>query len=369
MDLCEPLLRGISSYGTENPTDIQKRALKPCISGYDVIAQAPSCKGKTTMFIIAILQKLNVNCKDCQALILVPSRELAQGIRAVVLALGDYMNVTCHACIGGTHIREDMKRLEAGVQVVVGTPGRIYDMLKTSVLRSENIEMFVLDNVDELLSRGFKDQVYDVLTMLSRTIQGIIVSATMSSELLEIAAKFMNDPVKILTKREEYSLESIRQFYVDVEREDWKLDTLYDLLDILSIPQAVIFCNELRTVTWLTEKLRAHNITVSTVYYDMDAQQCNDAIKEFRVGSSRILLRTDTLKVDIDIAQFYLVINYDLPNDCQIYINRIGRSGKFGRKSVAINFITKDEQRTLHDIEQYYNTKIEELPMNIADLI
>ncbi|CAF1025977.1 unnamed protein product [Adineta steineri] len=272
------------------------------------------------------------------------------------------MNVTCHACIGGTHIREDMKRLEAGVQVVVGTPGRIYDMLKTSVLRSENIKMFVLDDADELLSRGFKDQIYDVLTMLSRTIQGIIVSATMSSELLEIAAKFMNDPVKILTKREEHSLESIRQFYVDVEREDWKLDTLYDLLDILSITQAVIFCNKLRTVTWLTEKLRAHNITVSTV-------QCNDAIKEFRVGSSRILLRTDTLKVDIDTAQFYLVINYDLPNDCQIYINRIGRSGKFGRKSVAINFITKDEQRTLHDIEQYYNTKIEELPMNIDDLI
>ncbi|CAF3707687.1 unnamed protein product [Rotaria sp. Silwood1] len=369
MNLREPLLRGIYGYGLERPANVQQHALKPCISGYDVIAQAQAGTGKTITFIIAVLQQLNVDCKDCQALILVPTRELAQEIHRVVLALGEHMHVTCHACVGGVNSREDMKQLEAGVQVVVGTPGRTYDMLNRSALRSENIKMFVLDEADELLSRGFKEQIYDVFTALPENVQVIVVSATMPCDLLEITAKFMNDPVKVLIKREERTLDGIRQFYVNIEREEWKLDTLYELFDTLTITQTVIFCNTCRKIDWLTEKLRARNLTVSALHLNMDAKQRNDAIKEFRTGSSRILVRADTLEGDTDIPQVSLVINYDLPTDRESYIHRIGRSGAFGRKGVAINFTTNDERQTLHHIEQYYNTQIEELPMDFADLI
>ncbi|CAF2905510.1 unnamed protein product [Rotaria sp. Silwood2] len=387
MNLREPLLRAIYGYGLERPSDVQQRALKPCISGYDVIVQAQSGTGKTITFIIAVLQQLNMDCKDCQALILVPTRELAQGIHRIVLALGEHMNVTCYACTGGVNLREDIKLLEAGVKVVVGTPGRVSDMLKRSALRmrfishmchifilihavgNENIKMFVLNEADELLSRGLNEQIYDVFTLLPENVQVIAVSATMPCDLLDITAKFMNDPVKVLIKREERTLEGILQFYVNVEREEWKLDTLCELFDTLPITQTVIFCSTCRKIDWLTEKLRARNSMVSTLHLDMDAKQRNDAIKEFRTGSSRILVRTDMLGCDTDIPQVSLVINYDLPTNRESYIHRIGRSGAFGRKGVAINFITNDERQTLRNIEQYYNTKIEELPIDIADLI
>ncbi|CAF2177820.1 unnamed protein product [Rotaria magnacalcarata] len=371
MNLREPLLRGIHSYGLERPAGVQQRALKPCISGYDVIVQAQSGTGKTIAFIIAVLQQLNMDCKDCQALILVPMRELAKGIHTVVLALGEHMHVTCHACIGGVNLREDMKRLETGAQVIVGTPGRTYDILKRSALRSENIKMFVLDAADEILSRGFNEQIYGVFRTLPENVQVIVVSATVPSDLLEVTAKLMNDPVTVLIKREERTLDGIRQFYVNAEREEWKLDTLYDLFDTLAITQTqtVIFCNTCQKIDWLAEKLRAHNLTVSSLHLDMDAKQRNDTMKEFRTGSSRILVRTDTFERDNDIPQVSLVINYELPTNRESYIYRIGRSGAFGRKGVAINFIINDEQQTLHNIEQYYHTQIEKLPIDIADFI
>jgi len=369
MNLREPLLRGIYGYGFERPSAIQQRAIKPCILGHDVIAQAQSGTGKTATFAISILQQLDPELKDCQALILAPTRELAQQIQKVVLALGDYMGVTCHACIGGTNVRDDIKRLEAGVQIVVGTPGRVYDMLNRSALRSKTIKMFVLDEADEMLSRGFKEQIYDVFTTMPQNIQVILLSATMPSEVLEVTTKFMNDPIKILVKKEELTLEGIRQFYVTVEREEWKLDTLCDLYETLTITQAVIFCNTRRKVDWLTEKMRGRDFTVSAMHGDMDQKERDVIMKEFRTGSSRVLITTDLLARGIDVQQVSLVINYDLPNNRENYIHRIGRGGRFGRKGVAINFVTDDDRRTLRDIEQFYNTQVQEMPMNVADLI
>jgi translation initiation factor 4A len=369
MNLREPLLRGIYGYGFERPSAIQQRAIKPCILGHDVIAQAQSGTGKTATFAISILQQLDMESKDCQALILAPTRELAQQIQKVVLALGDYMGISCHACIGGTNVRDDMKRLEAGVQIVVGTPGRVYDMLNRSALRSKSIKMFVLDEADEMLSRGFKEQIYDVFTTMPQNIQVILLSATMPSDVLEVTTKFMNDPIKILVKKEELTLEGIRQFYVTVEREEWKLDTLCDLYETLTITQAVIFSNTRRKVDWLTEKMRGRDFTVSAMHGDMDQKERDVIMKEFRTGSSRVLITTDLLARGIDVQQVSLVINYDLPNNRENYIHRIGRGGRFGRKGVAINFVTDEDRRTLRDIEQFYNTQVQEMPMNVADLI
>lgn len=369
MSLREELLRGIYAYGFEKPSAIQQRAIVPSIKGHDVIAQAQSGTGKTATFSIAILQQIDTKLRHCQALVLAPTRELAQQIQKVVMALGDYMGAQCHACIGGTSVREDMRKLDDGVHVVVGTPGRVFDMISRKVLRTGEIKMFVLDEADEMLSRGFKDQIYDVFRHLNSSIQVVLLSATMPAEVLEVTTRFMREPVRILVKKEELTLEGIRQFYVSVEREEWKLDTLCDLYETLTITQAVIFCNTRRKVDWLTEKMHQKDFTVSAMHGDMDQKERDVIMREFRSGSSRVLITTDLLARGIDVQQVSLVINYDLPTNRENYIHRIGRGGRFGRKGVAINFVTEEDKRTLHDIEKFYNTRIDEMPMNVADLI
>jgi len=369
MNLKEELLRGIYAYGFEKPSAIQQRAIVPCIKGMDVIAQAQSGTGKTATFSIAILEKIDTALRETQALILAPTRELAQQIQKVVMSLGDYMGAQCHACIGGTSVKEDMRKLDHGQHIVVGTPGRVFDMISRKVLRTNDIKQFVLDEADEMLSRGFKDQIYDVFRHLNQEIQVILLSATMPAEVLEVTTRFMREPVRILVKKEELTLEGIRQFYISVEREEWKLDTLCDLYETLTITQAVIFCNTRRKVDWLTEKMHQRDFTVSAMHGDMDQKERDVIMREFRSGSSRVLITTDLLARGIDVQQVSLVINYDLPTNRENYIHRIGRGGRFGRKGVAINFVTDEDKRSLQDIEKFYNTQIDEMPMNVADLI
>lgn len=369
MSLNEALLRGIYAYGFEKPSAIQQRAILPCIKGHDCIAQAQSGTGKTATFSISILQRIDSLSNNTQALILAPTRELAQQIQKVVLALGDYLNVSCHACIGGTNVREGMRKIEAGVQVVVGTPGRVFDMINRRIINTSHIKMFVLDEADEMLSRGFKDQIYDIFQTLSRDVQVVLLSATMPSDVMEVTKRFMRDPISILVKKEELTLEGIKQFYINVEKEDWKLETLCDLYETLTITQAVIFCNTRRKVDWLTEKMCGRDFTVSAMHGDMEQKERDVIMREFRSGSSRVLITTDLLARGIDVQQVSLVINYDLPTNRENYIHRIGRGGRFGRKGVAINFVISDDQRVLEDIESHYNTTIHEMPMDVADLI
>merc|ERR1712126_515215 len=288
MNLKEELLRGIYAYGFEKPSAIQQRAIVPCIKGLDVIAQAQSGTGKTATFSIAILEKIDTGLRECQALILAPTRELAQQIQKVVMSLGDYMGAQCHACIGGTSVREDMRKLDVGQHIVVGTPGRVFDMISRKVLRPNDIKQFVLDEADEMLSRGFKDQIYDVFRHHNQEIQVILLSATMPQEVLEVTSRFMRDPIRILVKKEQLTLEGIRQFYISVEREEWKLD-------------------------WLTEKMHERDFTVSAMHGDMDQKERDVIMREFRSGSSRVLITTDLLARGIDVQQVSLVINYDLP--------------------------------------------------------
>jgi len=325
-------------------------------------------------------------------------------------ALGDYLGVKVHACVGGTSVREDQRILQAGVHVVVGTPGRVFDMLRRQSLRQDYIKMFVLDEADEMLSRGFKDQVcihtgfqvslhclfrdlralswlflffeflfliiffpgcqiYDIFQLLPSKVQVGVFSATMPPEALEITRKFMNKPVRILVKRDELTLEGIKQFYVNVDKEEWKLETLCDLYETLAITQSVIFVNTRRKVDWLTDKMRGRDHTVSATHGDMDQNTRDIIMREFRSGSSRVLITTDLLARGIDVQQVSLVINYDLPTQPENYLHRIGRSGRFGRKGVAINFVTSDDDRMLFDIQKFYNVVVEELPSNVADLL
>ena len=369
MDLKEDLLRGIYAYGFEKPSAIQQRAVKPTLIGRDVIAQAQSGTGKTATFAIGILQRLDTGIKDCQALVLAPTRELAQQIVKVVAALGDFMNIKIHACVGGTAVRDDIRTLQDGVHVVVGTPGRVYDMIQRRALKLDHVQIFVLDEADEMLSRGFKEQIYDVFKYMPETVQCTIFSATMPLEVLEVTSKFMRDPIRILVKRDELTLEGIKQFFIAIEREEWKLDTLCDLYATLTITQAIIYCNTRRKVDYLTEKMQERDFTVSSMHGDMDQRERDLIMREFRSGSSRVLITTDLLARGIDVQQVSLVINYDLPTNRENYIHRIGRSGRFGRKGVAINFITSGDVRYLRDIESFYNTQVDEMPSHVADLI
>lgn len=369
MNLKEELLRGIYAYGFERPSAIQARAVLPIVAGHDTIAQAQSGTGKTGTFAIGTLQKIDPNIKKAQALVLAPTRELAQQIHKVMKALGDFLNVSIHACVGGTLVREDIRALREGCQVIVGTPGRVFDMIKRRELELTNVKLFTLDEADEMLSRGFKDQIYDIFQYLPNSVQVCLFSATMPDDILELSTKFMRNPVRILVKKEELTLEGIKQFYIAVEKEEWKLDTLCDLYETLTITQAIIYTNTRRRVDWLSEKMRQKDFTVSSMHGDMQPNERELIMKEFRSGSSRVLITTDLLARGIDVQQVSLVINYDLPANRENYIHRIGRSGRFGRKGVAINFVTQDDVRTMRELETFYNTQIEEMPMNVADLI
>ncbi|KAE8698486.1 DEAD-box ATP-dependent RNA helicase 2 [Hibiscus syriacus] len=400
MGLKDDLLRGIYNYGFEKPSAIQQRAVMPIINGRDVIAQAQSGTGKTSMIALTVCQVVDTASREVQALILSPTRELASQTEKVIRTIGDFMNIQAHACIGGKSVGEDIRKLEHGVHVVSGTPGRVCDMIKRRTLRTRAIKLLILDESDEMLSRGFKDQIYDVYRHLPPEIQVCLISATLPHEILEMTSKFMTDPIRILVKRDELTLEGIKQFFVAVEREEWKFDTLCDLYDTLTITQAVIFCNTKRKVDWLTEKMRSNNFTVSSMHGDMPQKERDAIMAEFRDGATRVLITTDVWARGLDVQQannkiwfdasiivqyhlgdqlcmvvlalmykVSLVINYDLPNNRELYIHRIGRSGRFGRKGVAINFVKSDDIKVLRDIEQYYSTQIDEMPMNVADLI
>ncbi|KAJ1657527.1 RNA helicase [Dispira simplex] len=369
MGLKEDLLRGVFAYNFERPSAIQQRAIIPIKRGRDVIAQAQSGTGKTATFSIGILQSIETSVRETQAIVLAPTRELATQIQSVVLALGDYMNVQCHASIGGTKLTDDFRKLDHGQHVVIGTPGRILDMLKQRRLRVRQLKMLVLDEADELLNQGFKEQIYDIYRYLPPATQVVVLSATLPPDVLDVTSKFMTDPVRILVKRDEITLEGIKQFFVAVEKEEWKFDTLCDLYDMLTITQAVIFCNTRRKVDWLTKKMREANFTVSSMHGEMPQRERDAIMQEFRQGSSRVLITTDVWARGIDVQQVSLVINYDLPINRENYIHRIGRSGRFGRKGVAINFVRNEDTRTLRDIEQYYSTQIDEMPMNVSDLL
>jgi translation initiation factor 4A len=369
LDLQEGLLRGIYSYGFEKPSAIQQRAIRPVLDGRDTIGQAQSGTGKTATFVIGSLQRVDYGLKACQALILAPTRELAQQIHKVVLALGDYLKVKCHSCIGGTSVRDDIDRLRDGQHVVVGTPGRVFDMISKRHLRIDDLLTFVLDEADEMLSRGFKDQIYDIFKTMPPNVQVCLFSATMPPEILDMTTKFMRDAVRILVKKDELTLEGIRQFYVAIEKEEWKLDTLCDLYETLTITQAIIYCNTRRKVDFLADQMTKRDFTVSTMHAELDQKERDLIMREFRSGSSRVLISTDLLARGIDVQQVSLVINFDLPQNMENYLHRIGRSGRFGRKGVAINFVTNNDVRSMKDIEKYYHTQIEEMPMDIADMI
>uniref|UniRef100_A0A1J3IA53 RNA helicase n=1 Tax=Noccaea caerulescens TaxID=107243 RepID=A0A1J3IA53_NOCCA len=366
MGMNDKVLRGVYDYGFKKPSEIQQRAVMPILKGRDVIAQAQSGTGKTSMIAISVCQIVNTSSRKIQVLVLSPSRELATQTEKTIQAIGVHTNIQAHACIGGKSIGEDIKKLERGVHAVSGTPGRVYDMIKRGSLQTKAVKLLILDESDEMLSKGLKDQIYDVYRSLPHDIQVCLISATLPQEILEMTKKFMTDPVMILVKRDELTLEGIKQYYVDVGEEEWKFDTLCDLYGRLIINQAIIFCNTRQKVDWLTEKMRSSNFIVSSMHGDKRQKERDEIMNQFRSFKTRVLIASDVWARGIDVQTVSHVINYDIPTNPELYIHRIGRAGRFGREGVAINFVKSSDMKTLKDIERYYGTRIREMPADLA---
>ena len=364
------LLRGIYSYGFENPSPIQKKAIIPLIKRRDVIAQAQSGTGKTGAFVVGSLQVLDEAIHEPQFLVLAHTRELARQIFKVVSNLGNQMDMSHQLLVGGTSTEEDREKLETNKpQIIIGCPGRVHDMIRRKYLSTKNIGLMILDEADELLSHGFKDQIYKIFQFMNNDIQIGLFSATMPAELNSLTAKFLRHPVKILIKKEMLTLQGIQQFHINLDNDEHKYTTLKDLFGTLSVSQAIIYCNSIRRVDDLYEAMKHDDFPVERLHGSLDESERRSIYAMFKNGSCRVLIATDLLARGIDIQQVSIVINFDVPKNVHTYLHRIGRSGRWGRKGVGINFVTRRDVPKLKEIEQFYSTQIKEFPQNYKELI
>jgi translation initiation factor 4A len=369
MSLPDTLLRGVFSYGYERPSKIQSLAIVPIMQGNDVLAQANSGTGKTASFLCGSLSRIDITLNKPQIMILVPTQELAKQIYEVAKNIGTYMGLKCLCATGGNAIREDIGLIETGVHLVVGTPGRMFDLMNRGKLTTENIKCLILDEADQMLEDRFYKQVMCILELgFPNTTKVALFSATMPKEVLEVAAKLLQNPVKILIPAEQVSLEGIKQFKVELDREEHKYEVLCDIYKQLNINQALIYCNTRKRAEWLAEKLSADGYPLLCIHGEMENNERRKRMEDFRSGKVRVLIATDLLARGIDVQHVSLVMNFELPMNRENYIHRIGRSGRFGRKGVSINLLSPNEKRMKEEIETYYTINMEELPFDLATL-
>jgi translation initiation factor 4A len=365
LNLKETLLRGIYSCGFEKPSEIQKRAILPIINGNDVIAQAQSGTGKTGAFTISTLQCIDTELNETQAIIIAPTRELASQIFKVLNTLSVFFtNLKTHLLVGGTSVQTDIDTLTNNKpHVVVGCSGRIFDMIKRRHLNMNTIKLFILDEADEMLSQGFKEQIHTIFQYFNDNIQVAIFSATLPRDVLQLTDKFMKSPVNITMKRENLSLEGIQQHFIAVNSDEQKFDVLKQLFDTLTISQSIIYTNNVKRVADLYDAMIREEYPVCCIHSGMDKQQRAESFNAFRDGKYRVLISSDVTARGIDIQQVGTVINFDVPNCVHNYLHRIGRSGRWGRKGLAINFITQQDVHLMKRVETHYNITITELPV------
>ena len=370
MSLKDDLLRGIYAFGFEKPSGIQSKAILPMSTGRDILAQAQSGTGKTGTFVIGSLSRVDPAIKAPQVLIMVHTHELAQQIAKVATTIGSHMKLQVLCAVGGSQVRDNIRALEQGVQFIVGTPGRIYDLVNRDVLDRHNIRVLILDEADQMLEDLFYKQVMCILEKgFPESSQVALFSATMAPEVVAVANKILRDPIRILINSEDVPLDGIRQFFIELGREDHKFECICDLYKHLNITQALIFCNKRQKAEMLTEKMSAQGYPVSCIHGEMEKTERTRRLEMFRSGSTRVLVSTDLLARGIDVQQVSLVINYELPTTRENYIHRIGRCGRFGRKGTAINLILPEEEGMMKDLCATYGVKMENLPEDLSKIM
>lgn len=369
MGLSDELTRGIYSYGFENPSKIQQLAIVPMSKHTDILAQSQSGTGKTGAFTIGSLSVVDISIKAPQVLVLCPTRELSQQTERVAKALGSYMGLKVLSATGGNQLRNDINTLKAGAQFIIGTPGRIFDLIRRGDLSLEYIKYVILDEADQMLEDLFAEQVKAILdNKFPSTTRLALFSATMPQNVIEISENYLSNPVRILLPPDEVTLDGIKQYFVELEREDWKLPVLLDLYQQIAVNQALIYVNKRQKAEWLAKQLSAQGFTLEYIHGEMEVGERKKRMDDFRSGSVRVLISTDLLARGIDVQQVSLVVNYELPIQRENYVHRIGRSGRYGKKGVAINLVYGDERNTLKDIERHYSTTIHELPEDLGVL-
>jgi superfamily II DNA/RNA helicase len=368
LELNKDLLRGIYAHGFEKPSPIQAKAIRPIMDGVDLIAQAQSGTGKTGSFSIGALSKVVTSENSNQILIMVPTHELAHQITTVISSLSAMMTgIRIKTIVGGSSIDDDADEMRKNPpHVIVGCPGRVYDMVRRRHINANKLKLVILDEADEMLSSGFKDQVYNVFKYLNKNVQIALFSATLPNNIFQITNKFMRNPVKICVKAESLTLEGIKQYFIAVNDDREKYLTLKDLYQHISLSQCIIYANSVKRVIDLYEAMKEDSFPVCCLHSNMDKSERERVFKEFRSGSSRVLISSNVTSRGIDIQQVGVVINFDLPRDIHNYLHRIGRSGRWGRKGTGINLITRRDIQKLKEIEQYYSTQIEELPCEFS---
>ena len=359
------LIRGIYSYGFEKPSPIQQKSIKPIIDKKDVIAQAQSGTGKTGCFTIASLALIDYDLDASQIIILAPTRELAAQIKKVVYNISQFLdNFSSELLIGGIASEENIKNLKKNPKMLIGCPGRIYDMLQRKFLSPQYIKTIVIDEADEMLSSGFKEQIYNIFQKLPTTVQVALFSATLPYEIRNLTNKFMREPIEILVKNEQLTLEGINQYFVNLNDDQDKFETIKDLFSNISVSQCIIYCNSIQRVNDLYDSMKNEQFPVCRIHSNMSKEERSNNYRSFLIGDYRVLISSNVTARGIDIQQVSTVVNFDIPNDVHTYLHRIGRSGRFGRKGLGINFITKRDIRKLKEIEEFYETSIQELPKN-----
>ena len=370
MNLPENLLRGVFAYGFEKPSAIQEKGIVPIAEGRDVLAQAQSGTGKTGTFVIGSLARMDVTVKKPQVLVLVHVRELAQQIEKVAKALGSFMNLQVLCAVGGNPIRDDIRQLEGGAQFIVGTPGRVFDLVNRNVLDRSEIRVLIMDEADQMLEDLFYKQVMCILEKgFPEKTRVALFSATMPEQVVEVANKILSNPVRVLIKPAAVRLEGIQQFFIPLDREDHKFECICDLYKNLNISQAVIFCNKRQKAEMLADKMTAQGYPVTCLHGELEKPERTRRMKQFIEGSTRVMVATDIIARGIDVQQISLVINYELPTNRENYVHRIGRAGRFGRKGTTINMLLPEEEGMMKDISEHYDMKVLPLPDSISNLV
>jgi ATP-dependent RNA helicase len=378
MGLSDELLHGVYANGFDKPSKIQRIAITPMRDHRDILAQSQSGTGKTGTFTIGALACIDPRNLSPQVLVLEPTRELAQQTEKVARALGTFLKVSDKdeglkvlCATGGIPVAQDQRLLRAGAQFVVGTPGRIFDLIRRGDLKLRNMKYLILDEADQLFDDLFLEQIEHILRIgeFGDGTRLAMFSATMPEAVLHLADKYLIKPVKILLPAEEVRLEGIKQYHISMDREEWKFDTFVDIFKHITVNQAIVFVNKRGKAETLTKRMLDEGYTLEYIHGEMEVAERKKRLDDFRNGNVRILVATDVLARGIDVQTVSVVINYEMPPNRENYFHRIGRCGRYGRKGVSINLIAGSEELAMmNDIEKHYSITIPLLPEDLTIL-
>ena len=359
LEINEGIMRSIEDLGYEQPSPIQAKAIPVMLEGHDVIGQAQTGTGKTAAFSIPLLERIDVNSKKLQAVVLCPTRELAIQVSEEMRKLTKYMSgLRTLPIYGGQPINRQIKALKGGVQVIIGTPGRVIDHINRKTLKMDNVKMVVLDEADEMLDMGFREDIETILTNVPEDRQTALFSATMPKSILELTQKYQKDPVHIKVVRKELTVSNIKQYYIETRNSN-RLEVLTRIIDVYNPKLTVVFTNTKKGADELVSNLQARGYGADSLHGDMKQVQRDIVMDKFRAGTIDILVATDVAARGIDIDDVECVVNYELPQDEEYYVHRIGRTGRAGRNGIAFSFAFGRDMRRLKDIERYTKSKIE----------